>query len=163
MSTDPTSSPQTGPSTAPGAVTGTGRGSVPQSPARVRATFDGEPIEAEAGSSVAAAIMSSRGAAWRTTKSGTRRGLFCGIGVCYDCIVEIDGESGQRSCMIPLAEGMDVRPADGTRADGGLIATRSSRHRTPSDGSTSVASGAVADEPSGASAADATDEGEVSA
>ena len=94
----------------------------------VRATFDGEPIEAEAGSSVAAAIMQSRGPAWRTTKSGAGRGLFCGIGVCYDCIVEIDGESGQRACMVPLAEGMDVRPADGTRADATAVASRGERH-----------------------------------
>lgn len=91
--------------------------SVPQSadsssrPGRVQATFDGQPIEAEAGASVAAAIMSSCGTAWRTTKSGRPRGLFCGIGVCYDCIVEIDGQSGQRSCMIPLQNGMDVQPA----------------------------------------------------
>lgn len=76
---------------------------------RVHAAFDGEPIEAEAGASVAAALIASDRVAWRTTREGRPRGLFCGIGVCFDCIVEIDGESGQRACMIPLAEGMDVR------------------------------------------------------
>ncbi|WP_449276955.1 (2Fe-2S)-binding protein [Leucobacter sp. GX24907] len=90
--------------------------SAPQSadssrPDRVTASFGGEPIEAAAGASVAAAIMGSCGTAWRTTKSGKPRGLFCGIGVCYDCIVEIDGQSGQRACMIPLQDGMDVQPA----------------------------------------------------
>ena len=76
---------------------------------RVHAAFEGEPIEAEAGASVAAALIASDRVAWRTTREGRSRGLFCGIGVCFDCLVEIDGESGQRACMIPLAEGMEVR------------------------------------------------------
>ena len=76
--------------------------------ARISATFEGEPIEAEAGASVAAALISSDRLAWRTTREGAKRGLFCGIGVCFDCLVEIDGESGQRACMIPLREGMRV-------------------------------------------------------
>ncbi|WP_427870955.1 2Fe-2S iron-sulfur cluster-binding protein [Leucobacter luti] len=80
---------------------------------RVRASFEGEPIEAEAGASVAAALIASGSSAWRTTRMGAQRGLFCGIGVCYDCIVEIDGESGQRACMIPLRDDMCIR--DGMR------------------------------------------------
>ena len=75
---------------------------------RVRATFEGEPIEAEAGASVAAALIAADRVAWRTTRGGAQRGLFCGIGVCFDCLVEIDGESGQRACMIALQEGMRV-------------------------------------------------------
>lgn len=77
-------------------------------PPPVRATFEGEPIEAPAGASVAAALIASDRTAWRRTRDGQPRGLFCGIGVCFDCLVEIDGESGQRACMIPLAEGMRV-------------------------------------------------------
>ena len=82
---------------------------------RVHATFDGAPLEAEAGTSVAAALIATGTRSWRTTRDGRQRGLFCGIGVCFDCLVEIDGESGQRACMIPLAEGMDVRSASGPR------------------------------------------------
>ncbi|MFC5337607.1 (2Fe-2S)-binding protein [Leucobacter denitrificans] len=82
----------------------------PQASQRVRATFDGEPIETAAGSSIAAALTESGCSAWRTTANGKQRGLFCGIGICFDCIVEVDGESGQRACMIPLEDGMDVRP-----------------------------------------------------
>ncbi|MGO3146503.1 MAG: (2Fe-2S)-binding protein [Leucobacter sp.] len=78
-------------------------------PPRVQATFEGELIETRAGSSVAAALTESGCNAWRTTAEGKPRGLFCGIGVCFDCIVEIDGESGQRACMIPLEDGMDVQ------------------------------------------------------
>lgn len=84
---------------------------------RIRASFDGDPVECEAGASVAAALTASGRTAWRTTREGAPRGLFCGIGVCFDCIVEIDGESGQRACMIPLLEGMEIR------ADGGADRT----------------------------------------
>ncbi|PII82235.1 hypothetical protein BMH32_04380 [Leucobacter sp. OLJS4] len=84
---------------------------------RVRASFDGEPIEAEPGASVAAALISTGRTAWRTTREGKPRGLFCGIGVCFDCLVEIDGESGQRACMIPLKEGMRVCSAGGPRGE----------------------------------------------
>lgn len=79
----------------------------------IRATFEGEPISCSPGASVAAALIATGKRGWRETKSGATRGLFCGIGVCFDCLVEIDGESGQRSCMIPLREGMDVRQAKG--------------------------------------------------
>lgn len=84
---------------------------------RIRASFDGEPVECEDGASVAAALTASGRTAWRTTREGAPRGLFCGIGVCFDCIVEIDGESGQRACMIPLREGMEIR-ADGGATGG---------------------------------------------
>lgn len=91
----------------------------PDPTSRVHATFDGNPIEAEAGSSVAAALSECGQSAWRKTASGKRRGLFCGIGICFDCLVEIDGETGQRACMIPLAEGMDIRPQIPPRAPRG--------------------------------------------
>lgn len=77
-------------------------------PQRVRATFEGQAIDAPPGATVAAALIGSGHRAWRTTASGRQRGLFCGIGICFDCLVEIDGESGQRACMIPLAEGMHI-------------------------------------------------------
>lgn len=79
----------------------------------IQATFEGEPLTCAPGASVAAALIATGKNAWRDTRSGASRGLFCGIGVCFDCLVEIDGESGQRACMIPLADGMDVRKANG--------------------------------------------------
>ncbi len=86
---------------------------VPRStgPDCVQATFDGEPIEAAPGASVAAALVANGRTAWRSTRSGESRGLFCGIGVCFDCLVEIDAEAGPRACMTPLTEGMRIRPA----------------------------------------------------
>ncbi|WP_042544786.1 (2Fe-2S)-binding protein [Leucobacter komagatae] len=83
---------------------------------KVQASFEGEPLTCAPGASVAAALIATGKNAWRETRSGASRGLFCGIGVCFDCLVEIDGESGQRACMIPLADGMDVRRATGPGA-----------------------------------------------
>lgn len=79
----------------------------------VTASFDGAPLSAPAGASVAAALLASGRTSWRTTRAGRPRGLFCGIGVCFDCLVDIDGQTGQRACMIPLTEGMDIRSAGG--------------------------------------------------
>lgn len=83
----------------------------------IQATFDGELIEAPAGASIAAALLAADRIAWRTTRDGAQRGLFCGIGVCFDCLVEVDGESGQRACMIPLRAGMRVCAAKGPQAE----------------------------------------------
>lgn len=80
---------------------------------QVHATFEGEPIAAPAGASIAAALIASDRIAWRRTRKGAARGLFCGIGVCFDCLVEVDGENGQRACMIALREGMRVCQATG--------------------------------------------------
>jgi predicted molibdopterin-dependent oxidoreductase YjgC len=75
----------------------------------VTARFDDAPLSAPAGASVAAALLASGRTSWRTTRTGRPRGLFCGIGVCFDCLVEIDGQTGQRACLVTLADGMDVR------------------------------------------------------
>lgn len=83
----------------------------------IQATFEGEPITAPAGASIAAALIASDRIAWRRTRESAPRGLFCGIGVCFDCLVEVDGESGQRACMIPLEDGMRVCAAKGPSAD----------------------------------------------
>ena len=86
---------------------------VPRStgPDCVQATFDGEPIEAAPGASVAAALVANGRTAWRSTGWGEARGVFCGVGVWFGCVVEMGGGSGQRACMIPLTEGMRIRPA----------------------------------------------------
>ena len=75
----------------------------------VTARFDDAPLSAPAGASVAAALLASGRTSWRTTRTGRQRGLFCGIGVCFDCLVEIDGQTGQRACLVTLADGMDIR------------------------------------------------------
>ncbi|MEA5455880.1 (2Fe-2S)-binding protein [Sinomonas sp. JGH33] len=87
-------------------------------------TFNGEPLEAGPGQTVGAALMASGIPAWRTTRQGGRpRGLFCGIGVCFDCLVTVDGAANQRACLVEVREGMRVEgsgsvhgPASGAEA-----------------------------------------------
>jgi len=73
----------------------------------VRLTFDGRNITAHRGQSVGAALVDAGIRSWRTTRKNARpRGLFCGIGVCYDCLITVDGAPNQRACLVPAAEGM---------------------------------------------------------
>ncbi|WP_394213815.1 (2Fe-2S)-binding protein [Brachybacterium vulturis] len=84
--------------------------STPSDPA-VRLTVDGTPLTVPAHRTVAAALMlEGEDAGWRTTRrTGEQRGLFCGIGVCFDCLATVDGRRGQRTCLVEVADGMDVR------------------------------------------------------
>ncbi|MFI9564746.1 (2Fe-2S)-binding protein [Streptomyces rishiriensis] len=82
-------------------------------------TFDGREIQAVPGQSIAAALWSSGVTAWRTTRgAGGVRGAFCGIGVCFDCLVTVDGRPNQRACLVPAVQGADVRTQRGTGHDG---------------------------------------------
>ena len=73
-------------------------------------TFDGRPVAAFVGDSVAAALTRAGVRSWRTTRhEGRPRGLFCGIGVCYDCLLTVDGSTNQRACLVPAADGMELR------------------------------------------------------
>ncbi|WP_329222472.1 (2Fe-2S)-binding protein [Streptomyces sp. NBC_01485] len=81
-------------------------------------TFDGRVIEALSGQTIAAALWSSGVTAWRTTRNGGQaRGVFCGIGVCFDCLVTVDGRPNQRACLVPAVPGADVRTQEGTGHD----------------------------------------------
>ena len=75
-------------------------------PAERTFTFDDRDIPFRPGQSVAAALMDAGIKSWRTTrKNKTPRGLFCGIGICYDCLVTVDGEANQRACLVPAKPG----------------------------------------------------------
>jgi aerobic-type carbon monoxide dehydrogenase small subunit (CoxS/CutS family) len=81
-------------------------------------TFDGEPVSAEPGQSVAAALIAAGRRTWRTTRrEGRPRGVFCGIGVCFDCLVAIDGQPGQRACLVEARDGQAVTTQRGTGRD----------------------------------------------
>jgi hypothetical protein len=72
-------------------------------------TFDGQPIRAFAEDSVGAALTRAGVRSWRTTRrKGCPRGLFCGIGVCYDCLLTVDGAANQRACLVPAVDGMEL-------------------------------------------------------
>jgi predicted molibdopterin-dependent oxidoreductase YjgC len=72
----------------------------------VQFTFDGRPLTAESGQTVGAALLAAGVRSWRTTRFGGKpRGLFCGIGVCFDCLVTVNGKPNVRACLAPIAEG----------------------------------------------------------
>lgn len=77
-------------------------------------TFDGLPIEAYEGETIAAALLGSGRRALRVTdRRGEVRGLFCNMGVCFECLVDVDGRTNQRACQHPVSEGMRVMSQSG--------------------------------------------------
>jgi predicted molibdopterin-dependent oxidoreductase YjgC len=87
----------------------------------VTINFDGQPVSARQGDSVAAALLAAGFVALRTTPGGAEpRGPYCMMGVCFDCLVEIDRVANLQACMTPVRDGMRVRPMLGARSlDGG--------------------------------------------
>ena len=80
-------------------------------------TFNGESISAITGQSVAAALLAANQRALRKTRfNNNDRGVFCGIGVCFDCLVVIDGITNQRACLIEARPGMKVQTQVGSDA-----------------------------------------------
>jgi hypothetical protein len=65
---------------------------------------------------VAAALLADGIAAIRRTPGGAPRGVFCGMGVCFDCLAVVDGTPNTRTCMTWVRDGMDVRLQDGWAA-----------------------------------------------
>jgi aerobic-type carbon monoxide dehydrogenase small subunit (CoxS/CutS family) len=76
--------------------------------AAVTVTVDGRPVPAYLGESVAAVLMADNELVLRTTKDDEPRGLFCGMGVCFDCLVVVDGVPGTRACVTWVRDGMDI-------------------------------------------------------
>jgi predicted molibdopterin-dependent oxidoreductase YjgC len=77
--------------------------------------FDGRRVRFAPGQTVAAALWADGVRSWRTTRGADRpRGLFCGIGVCFDCLVTLDGRPDLRACLAPARDGLDVRTQRGS-------------------------------------------------
>jgi D-hydroxyproline dehydrogenase subunit gamma len=86
-------------------------------PARVRITVDGDALDVPAGASLAAALLAAGVTTTRTTAvSGAPRAPYCMMGVCFECLVEIDGHPNRQACMTTVREGMQVRRQLGARA-----------------------------------------------
>ena len=84
--------------------------------ATLRLTFEGEPIAARPGDTVAAALLAAGVGVFRETPvSGAPRAPYCMMGVCFDCLVEIDRVPNRQACLTVVADGMDVRRQHGTR------------------------------------------------
>jgi sarcosine oxidase subunit alpha len=71
-------------------------------------TINGAPISVKDGTTVAAAILISGASAFRHSVTGQPRGPLCGMGICYECRVTINGEPHARSCQILCRPGMQV-------------------------------------------------------
>ncbi|WP_027797007.1 (2Fe-2S)-binding protein [Paraburkholderia acidipaludis] len=77
----------------------------------VTLTVDGKRVDVAAGSSVVAAIAIADGArrcVTRRSVGGALRGPLCGMGVCQECRVTIDGTPHQLACQTVCALGMEV-------------------------------------------------------
>jgi sarcosine oxidase subunit alpha len=66
-------------------------------------------IQVPAGTTVAAAVLMTGQSALRTSVSGEKRGPLCGMGICFECRVNIDGLEHCRSCQIVCRDGMKIR------------------------------------------------------
>jgi len=82
----------------------------------VTLTVDGRTVTAGAADSVAAALIAAGIEPFRTTPvSGGPRAPYCMMGVCFDCLAEIDGVANQQACMIAARPGMRIRRQRGAR------------------------------------------------
>lgn len=82
----------------------------------IRFHFNDMEIVARHGDSVAAALLAAGIASIRETPvSGAPRAPYCMMGVCFDCLVEIDGVGNRQACLTPVRNGMVVRRQTGAR------------------------------------------------
>ena len=70
---------------------------------------NGVPVTMPVGSMVAAAVLKTGVQAFRRSATGEPRGPLCGMGICFECRVTIDGHAHGRSCQTVCENGMDVR------------------------------------------------------
>ncbi|KRC71636.1 Hydrogen cyanide synthase subunit HcnA [compost metagenome] len=84
--------------------------------APVRVTVNGAELQCRQGDSVAAALFAGGVQACRDTAvNEVPRGPYCMMGVCYDCLVTIDGQANQQGCMTAVREGMKIERQLGAR------------------------------------------------
>ena len=81
---------------------------MPEDERRVSLTINGQPLTVSPETTVAAAVLMVSAHA-RTSVRGELRAPLCGMGICFECRVTIDGREHQRSCQILCLPGMDVR------------------------------------------------------
>ncbi len=72
-------------------------------------TVDGETVTGAAGQTVAGVLLAAGRLSWRTTRSAAPRGVFCGIGACFDCLLTVNGVADVRACRRRAADGDEVR------------------------------------------------------
>lgn len=85
----------------------------------IRFWYDGQAVDGLEGETVAAALAANHIRQMRHTPAGERRGLYCGMGACFDCLVTVDGVASQRACLTKAENGQQIRSTSpsGTPAD----------------------------------------------
>ena len=80
----------------------------------VQISINGEMVQCFEGETVAVAVLTARGPIARTSSRLCKpRGLYCGIGVCFECTMTVDGRPNVRACQTPVRDGMQVHSQDG--------------------------------------------------
>lgn len=75
--------------------------------------FEDTEYTVEKGITVTAAVLAVDGGATRTTHTGDARTPFCQIGVCFECLMEINGIPNQQACLICVQDGMRIKRQHG--------------------------------------------------
>ena len=89
----------------------------PASKETVEVLIDGNPHVVPGGITVAAALQISGAAHDRTTcVSGEERSAYCQVGVCFECLVEIDGVPNRQGCLVSVMQGMQIERQQGAPA-----------------------------------------------
>ena len=85
------------------------------SPETVSIEFEGTRLDVPAGITVAAAVMGYTGEKYirHSPVTGEKRAPYCFMGVCHECLIEIDGIPDQQACIIEVRDGMHIKRQTG--------------------------------------------------
>lgn len=82
---------------------------------RVQVIIDGDRVVGFEGQTIAGVLLAAGRRSWRVTGNGQPRGVFCGIGVCFDCLVTVNGVADVRACRRTARDGDVIELQDGRR------------------------------------------------
>jgi predicted molibdopterin-dependent oxidoreductase YjgC len=91
---------------------------MPENGKVVHLQIDGEAITAFDGDNLAAALLRAGKVKFRTAEKNDPRGPYCMMGVCFECLVEIDGRSNQQACQITVRDGMIIQRQNAPNSTG---------------------------------------------
>ena len=74
----------------------------------IELSVDGAAVHTPEGRSIAAALLAAGRSVLRSSPGGAPRGIYCGIGVCQECRVHVEGQGVVRACVTPAAAGMRI-------------------------------------------------------
>ena len=74
----------------------------------MRVTVNGRPVDVDDAAMVSAAIAIAGVTTFRRSVTGEPRGPLCGMGICFECRVTVDGRPHVRSCQLPCRPGMEI-------------------------------------------------------